>query len=73
MADHISFSKISDSPLNDFETIYNQTLDPDDQDDSRGISPYDISNINCKYYEHNEFTTLCNQLNATLSYFHINC
>ena len=48
MAGQVTFSQIRDSPSNDFETIYNQNLD--NNVDDCGISPYDIVNANCKYY-----------------------
>ena len=50
------FSKISDSPLTDFDNIYNPVLDLNDKDDSRGISPYDLLNTNSRYDEYNDFT-----------------
>ena len=69
MAGKISFSQISDSSLTYFENIYNQAFDRDDKGDLRGISPYELLNTNCRYYEQNHFTAMCNQLHNTLSYF----
>jgi hypothetical protein len=71
MAGHVTLSEIKNSPSRDFETIFNESLD--EEDDYRETSPYDIADIDCKYFEPSEFKTLCDQLNASLSYFHINC
>ena len=71
MAGQVTLSEIKNSPLRDFETIFNQSLE--EENDYLETSPYDIADIDCKYFETGEFKTLCGQLSASLSYFHINC
>ncbi len=52
--------------------MYNNSVDQDESDDS-SISPYDICDVNCSYYEPGKLGLFSADKDINGSFFHLNC
>ena len=68
--ENISLDTISTNEHFDFETIYDFGINFEDDND---ISPYNIFNVDCQYTYPENLKSITEDLQPSMSYFHINC